>query len=201
MIKAIAFDLGGVLFAEGKSVLVKKLSGDYQYDPSIVLNLLNSPKSIDLRKGLVSDAEFWSWAQEQLPEGYDAQLIKKEWYDSYLLDKDIKALIEKLQGKYKLLVFSGNIESRVEYLDQKYGFRKLFDIEVYSHDYHLCKPEKEFVEAMIKASGVKPEEIVYIDDKEKDAAVARPFGVNVILYSRGNITQLLNELKNYQVSV
>lgn len=201
MVKAIAFDLGGVLFAEGKSVLVKKLSEGYQYDSSIVLKILKSPKSIDLRNGLLSDEEFWSWAQEQLPGGYDAQLIKNEWYDSYLIDKDIKALLEKLQGKYKLLAFSGNIESRVEYLDQKYGFRKLFDIEVYSYDYHLCKPEKEFVEAMIKASGVKPEEIVYIDDEEKGAAAATPLGVNVIIYSRGNITQLLDELKKHQVLV
>jgi HAD superfamily hydrolase (TIGR01509 family) len=201
MVKAIAFDLGGVLFAEGKSVLVKKLSEDYQYDPGIVLKILKSPKSIDLRNGLLSDEGFWSWAQGQLPDGYDAQLIKKEWYDSYLIDEDIKALLGKLQGKYKLLVFSGNIESRVEYLDQKYGFRKLFDIEVYSYDYHLCKPEREFVEAMIKASGVKPEEVVYIDDEEKAAAAAAPLGVNVIIYSRGNITQLLDDLKKHQVSV
>jgi len=201
MIKAIAFDLGGVLFAEGKSVVVKKLSEDYQYDPSIVLDILKSSKSIDLRKGLLSDREFWSWAQEQLPEGYEAQLIKNEWYDSYLLDEDIKALIDRLRGKYKLIAFSGNIKSRVEYLDQKYGFRKFFDIEIYSYDYHLSKPEKEFVEAMVRASGVEPEEIVYIDDQERYASLAIPLGVNVILYSRGSIKQLLMELKDYRISV
>jgi len=201
MIKAIAFDLGGVLFSEGKSVLVKKLSENYQYDPNIIFDVLASPKSIDLRKGLVLDDEFWTWAQAQLPKGYDAQLIKREWYDSYLLDEDIKTLIQNLHGRYKLLIFSGNIGSRVEYLDQKYGFRKLFDIEVYSHEYQMCKPEVEFVEAMIKASGVKSSEILYIDDKERDASVARPLGVNVVLYTQGKISQLLEELKDYQVLI
>lgn len=200
MIKAIAFDLGGVLFSSGSSVVVKKLSEKYGYDPKVVLDIIKSPESFDLRKGLISDKKFWSWAQEQLPDGYDAQLIKKKWDDSYLIDNDIKKLLERLRGKYKLLAFSGNIKSRVEYLDKKYGFRKLFDIEVYSYDYHLRKGEREFVEAMVGASGVKPGEIVYIDDQEKNANVSIPLGINFIIYSRGKIMQLLSELRKYQIT-
>ena len=92
MIKVIVFDLGGVLFAEGKAVLIKRLSKEKDYDKDVVLSILKSPKSIDLRKGLITDEEFWNWAQKQLPNDYDAQLIKKEWYDSYLLDQDILEL-------------------------------------------------------------------------------------------------------------
>lgn len=201
MIKVIAVDLGGVLFTEGKSILVKKLSDSYGYDPSLVLNVLKSFKSYELRKGLISDDEFWGWAKTQLPENYDVQLIKKEWYDSYMLDEDVCRLLEKLADKYVLLVFSGNIKSRVEYLDKKYDFRKLFDIEVYSHEYNLCKPDKEFVEAMIIASKVNPTEILYIDDKPEDSNVAKPYGINTIIYKTGNISKLISELKKYQIFV
>ena len=201
MIKIIAVDLGGVLFTEGKSVLVKKLADNYRYDPVLVLNVLKSPRSYDLRKGLISDDEFWSWAKTQLPENYDVQLIQKEWYDSYMLDEDVYKLLEKLNGKYTLLVFSGNIKSRIEYLDKKYDFRKLFDIEVYSYEYHLCKPEKEFVEAMINVSKVAPNEILYIDDKTEDAEVARPFGINLIIYKNGEITKLEKELNQYRILI
>jgi len=200
MIKVIAFDLGGVLFTEGKSVLVKKLFDEYDYDPETILKVLKSPESKNLRKGIISDEEFWSWVQDQLPE-YDAQLIKKEWYDSYVIDDDINDLLKKLRSKYKLMIFSGNVKSRVEYLDIKYNFRKMFDSEVYSYDYGFCKPEKEFVEAMIKVSEVLPQEILYIDDQEKDANVATEFGVNVLIYKRGMIKELLRQLEKNGVKV
>lgn len=200
MIKVIAFDLGGVFFAEGKSVAVKKLSKEHGYEEGVVLKLLKCHKSLELRKGLISDEEFWNWVQEQLPSGYDAQLIKKEWYDGYVLDTDILNLVKSLKGNYKLMVFSGNIKSRVEYLDKKYDFRKYFDVEVYSHDFHLCKPEREFVEAMIKESGVNPDEIAYVEDDERSSAEALNFGVKAIIYSRGKIRELKEELRKLGVT-
>ena len=201
MIKVIAFDLGGVLFAEGKSVLIKRLSKEKDYDKDVVLSILKSPKSIDLRKGLITDEEFWTWAQKQLPNDYDAQLIKKEWYDSYLLDRDILELAKSLKNKYQLIIFSGNIKSRIKYLDEKYDFRRYFDKEVYSFDYHLNKPQKEFVEVMIKEAGVKPEEIAYIDDYLKDAAPAKELRVNIIIYSKGQIDKLQKELQQIGVDL
>ena len=201
MIKVIAFDLGGVFFTEGKSVLARKLSEKHHYKPEVILGLLKSPESIKLRKGLISDEAFWSWAEKHLPKGYNVQLIKKEWYESYTPDKEIRTIVEKLRGKYTLLIFSDNIKSRVEYLDQKYHFRKLFDIEVYSHDYHLAKPEKDFIKIMIRAAGVKPEEILYIDDKEKNIAAAKSLGIKGIIYSRGEFNKLLEELKEYQITL
>ena len=201
MIKAIAFDLGGVLFSEGKSKVIDELAHTCWYNPAIVSGILNSPESIELRKGLMSDSDFWSWAQKKLPQWYDAQLIKKEWYDCYELDDDIYTLVQWLKWKYTLLIFSGNIKSRVEYLDNKYKFRHIFDCEVYSYMYHVNKPQKEFIEIMIKECGVKPEEIIYIDDRKEFTSAAIPLWVNVIVYSRGKIAQLLKELEFFQILV
>ncbi len=195
MIKAVVFDLGGVLFAEGKSVIMEKLARERGYEREVLRKILSSPESIDLRKGLLSDEAFWGWAQRQLPEGYDALLIKKEWYNGYVLDEDILGLIKKLRGKYKIIAFSGNIRSRVDFLEGKYGFRKLFDLEVYSFDCQLTKPQKRFAEVMIEKSGCRPEEIIYIDDNEEYARPARELGVWVVLYERGKGWRLQKELQ------
>ena len=200
MIKAIAFDYGGVLFAEGKSFMLEKMQ-NYGYDKQKVLEILTSKESLDLRKGLMSDEDFWNWAKSQLPDDYDTEIVKKEWQDGYELDQDILDLVKELKGRYKLIAFSGNVKSRVEYLDRKYDYRKYFDVEVYSYDYHTCKPDLEFVEIMIDKSGVKPEEIAYIDDSEEFSAEAGPLGVNVIIYSRGAIEDLRKELRNLGVEV
>ncbi|MFQ5846965.1 MAG: HAD family hydrolase [Candidatus Methylomirabilales bacterium] len=196
MIKAIAFDLGGVLFAEGNSVAAEKLSRERGYQKDRILGLFMSPKSIALRKGRIADAEFWAWAKQQLPDHYDVHLIQREWYDAYVKDEDIFRLIARLQGKYTIVAFSGNIKSRVDFLEEKYRFRRLFDVEVYSFMHGLSKMDKDFAKVMVRKSGVKAGEIVYVDDNEKHASHAKELGVTVVIYAGGGIQQLQKELEN-----
>jgi FMN phosphatase YigB (HAD superfamily) len=198
-IKAIAWDLGGVLFTERKSIAVVKLERDYHYDWELVTSFLLSPQSKDLPKGLIADGEFWAWAQDKLPERYDAATIRKVWYESYILDNDVLALIKKLKGQYKLVAFSDNIKSRIELLDQKYDFRRLFDQQVYSFDFHCIKPHKKFIGKMIQVSECSPSEIVYVDDNADCAPPAEGLGVNFILYSRQDIRHLQRELNKLGV--
>jgi len=198
-IRAIVFDLGGVLFSEGKSVALEKLAAAHGYERRLVGAILSSPKSIQLRKGLIPDEDFWQWAQQRLPSGYDSRLIQQEWYNGYVLDKDIYELIASLQKKYSMVAFSGNIKSRVAFLEEKYHFRHLFDIEVYSFDFHMTKPERVFVQVMVEKSGARPEEILYIDDNESYAKPARDLGVNVVIYQRGEIERLRQELRRQGV--
>ena len=201
MIQAIVFDLGGVLFSEGKSVAIDKLRREYGYDSELLRRIFSSRESVDLRKGLISDETFWSWVQTQIPQGYDAAIIKKEWYDGYVLDEEVLDLIKQLKSKYRLIAFSGNIGSRVRFLEEKYGFRKLFDVEIYSFDYHLTKPEKEFVEVMIQKAGCQPEAIIYVDDNEAYATPARELGVQVVIYSRVQGAQLRQDLQRLGVAL
>jgi HAD superfamily hydrolase (TIGR01509 family) len=201
MIKAVVVDLGGVLFSEGKSVALEKLAKVHGYDPKLVGAILSSPKSILLRKGLVSDADFWRWAQQQLPSNYDSRLIQQEWYDGYILNEEVYELIAKLRKKYPIIAFSGNIKSRVDCLEEKYRFRHLFVIEVYSFDYNLTKPERAFVDVMIAKSGVSAQEIVYIDDNDSYAKPARELGVNVVIYRCGEMPRVLQELRRYGVEL
>ena len=201
MIKAVVFDLGGVLFAEGKSIAVERLALERGYEREIVSRVLSSETAMELRRGKISDERFWAWARQQMPSDYDASLIRQAWYDGYVLDDDIQALIESLRGRYKLIAFSGNVKSRIEYLEEKYRFRHLFDLEIYSFDYQVTKPDRRFVEIMIEKSGCLPEQIAYIDDNDRYAQPARELGVRVILYRRGELEKLRSKLRQLGVQV
>ncbi|HEX2932960.1 MAG TPA: HAD-IA family hydrolase [Candidatus Binatia bacterium] len=194
MVKTIVIDLGGVLFAEGKSVAMERLAASHGYDQKIVGAILSSAQSILLRKGLISDQEFWQWAKQQLPPDYDGRLIQEEWYDGYVLDPEVYQLVADLRKNYPIVAFSGNIKSRIDFLEAKYHFRHLFHHEIYSFDFHLTKPQKEFVQVMIDKAGVRAEEIVYIDDNDAYAKPARELGVNVIIHRRGETARLREEL-------
>jgi HAD superfamily hydrolase (TIGR01509 family) len=59
----------------------------------------------------------------------------------------------------------------------------------------MTKPEREFVEVMIKKSGVRPDEILYIDDNDSYAQPARELGVNVVIQRQGETESLRTELR------
>lgn len=198
-IKTIAFDLGGVFFSEGKKVASEALYQKYGYDKEMILDLLNSPKSQYLRRGLITDEEFWLWATNKLPQDYDAKIIKKEWYDGYILDENILNLLKKLKNKYKIIAFSGNVKSKVEYLDKKYHFRRYFDAEIYSYDHCFDKKEKKSFEILIKEAGNEPEEILLIDNDEKHIRLAEELGMNAVIYQTGKIKKLEEALRDLGV--
>ena len=186
-IRSIVFDLGGVLFTEGKSVAQEVLSREYGYDPVIIGEILTSERSREMRKGLVSEEAFWSWVTGQITQNYDAQVIRDEWYKGYALDPDVFGLAKRLMGHYKLVAFSENIPDRITYLDKKYRFRKLFDIEVYSYDHQMGKSDPQFLQVLLKTLSERPDEILYIDNSMFPLELAQRRGVNVVHYTTGQI--------------
>jgi len=186
----VVFDLGGVLFTEGKSVALEALSRDYGYDPAVVRKVLTCARSRDMRKGLISEEAFWSWVESWIPEGYDPRTIKDEWYKGYALDGDVFELVKRLKGHYRLAVFSGNIPDRVAYLNERYGYRQHFDVEVYSYDHHANKGDPQFLESLLEMLSVPPDEILYIDDSRDALELAEQRGLNVVLYTTGQVAKI-----------
>lgn len=193
-VRTLAIDLGGVLFTEGKKAAAERLKLKFGYDEKVVLGALRSPLSLDLRRGLVSDDEFWSSVKSALPEGYDAEAIRREWYDGYELNRNVFELLTRLSARCRLIAFSGNVKSRVEFLEKKYGFRKLFDLELYSYDYHFTKPDPGFLDVLLEKCGCESNSLVYVDDDEAALELAAKKGVRTILFD-GDAGKLEDELK------
>ena len=197
----LVFDLGGVLFTEGKSVALKVLTRDYGYDPAVVREVLTCERSRDMRKGLISEKAFWSWVEGQIPRDHDARLIRDEWYKGYALDRNVFELVKRLKGQYRLVVFSENIVDRVAYLDEKYSFREHFDIEVYSYDHHVGKRDPEFLEILLTTLGDRPGEILYIDNSRDVLNLAEQRGLNVVHYTSGEMISIETAMRRLGIHV
>lgn len=203
MIKAIVLDLGGVYFTDGTIIALKK-----------IYKLVDAPKkSVDevfkasphkegflYRTGKLTGKEFWELASKKL--NLDRRTVPKLrdlWFSSYKPNRGMKELVTRLKKKYEMIVFSGNIRDRVNYLDRKYKFKKIFDKFIFSFDIGFNKDQPESYGYLLRKVGCKPNEFVYIDDKPEFLKMARSVGINGILFS--DARTLKKNLRDFGVDV
>ena len=126
MVKAIIFDLGGVLFTNGTAAFVKKIAVRRGRDEEAVRDVLDGVLGSLYREAKISREEFWRRAIEALGLREKMEFLESEWIASYELIEGTKKIVETLAGTYKVYFLSDNVRERVEQLEQKYHFLSLF---------------------------------------------------------------------------
>jgi len=193
MIQAIVFDLGGVLFTNGTTLFAKHIAATHKKDQEEVYKLLNySDFGNAYREGKITGEEFYNSLKKELDLDDDIHELKQKWLEVYQVIEGTKKIIEELRKKYKVYFLSDNVKERVEYAHRRYGFLNWFDGGVFSHEVGVRKPNLKIYETAIVQIGLKPEEIVFIDDKEINLPPAEKIGMKTILYK--NPEQLKKEL-------
>ncbi|MFW9946102.1 MAG: HAD-IA family hydrolase [Candidatus Odinarchaeota archaeon] len=203
-IKTLVFDLGGVYFTPGTYLAIEKIKEIYDIENQNLLidifsDILNSEGNL-IRKGLITIEEF----EERLFLKMNIQNKEKDhiryiWFGSYCLHYGIEKIIKELRKNYRLVVFSGNIRERVEYLNKKCEFLKYFNDAVFSYDYHTNKNDLEFYKELIKHINCKPEEAILIDDEKKNIQLARSLGFNGIHFYYTE--KLIKDLKKFNINL
>lgn len=92
--------------------------------------------------------------------------------------------------------------SNSEIAANKYFKRKkysIFEEIIISINEGITKTEERFYHLTLKRLNLKPEETLFIDDKQYCVDVANKVGMNVILFK--NITQLKRALKTYGIQI
>ena len=178
MIKAVLFDFGGVLTEAGKKGFILH----------IVARLLGMPPDeVDIgdlhymmRRGKGSDEEFFG----QINRRYDAQLTKELFLSNvkgFTKRSDIVYdLAERLRANgIKTGILSNVFGMSAHDLSDR-GFYDNFDPVVLSCEEGYAKPDPEFYHIGIAKTGVKPHEILFIDDQDKCLPEAQKQGMHVI---------------------
>ncbi len=203
-IKTIIFDLGGVYFTPGSFLAIEKIREIYDIKNEKLLREIFSDKPNSegnlLRRGLMTIDEF----EEKLFSKLEINKKEKKhtryiWFGSYCIHYGIEELIKVLKKEYRLLIFSGNVRERIEYLDKKSDFLKYFDDTIFSFDYQKNKDDIEFYEELIEHIECEPSEAILIDDEKKNIKIARSLGFKGIHYYYTE--KLIEDLKNYDIFV
>lgn len=193
MIKAVIFDLGGVLFTNGTKQFITDLSETYHLDRETVKDVLDGTLGSQYREGKLSRNEFWEKAASQLHLTADIEALEDQWISGYKLIEGTKEIIMALAKHYKVYYLSDNVRERVDRINNQYSFLEWFEDGIFSHEVGVRKPHPKVYQEALKKAQVKPEEAVFIDDKPTNLVPAQELGLTAILFESPE--QLKKELR------
>jgi len=150
-----------------------------------------------LKIGEINDEEYWLGTNKihSLKRGLLKELgISKEKYISIRKEsinfitplKNSREFLQKLSDKFVLVLVSNNSFDWGEYVLKKLDYERYFQFLIFSHNIHYSKPGKEIFEIAIKKIKQKIEsnnEILFIDDKEKNLLIPNELGIRTHIFN------------------
>lgn len=197
MIKEIVFDFGGVLYNYNHNQLMKKIGNKLGVSEDLMGKIWKR-SIIKYEKGEISEEQFWKLILDKLKKNIDQKILHNLVIDHFQPIKGTLEILKKLKLKYSIGLIS-NQTTWINNLNVKYNFKKLFKLIIISKDIALRKPQKEIFELYISKSGLKPEEIIYIDDSIEYEKAVKKVGMKFLHYQ--NSEQLENDLNKFGVSI
>ena len=203
IIKAIVFDLGGVVIDLDFSNFYNKIITQSPLNKPQTPIMLEFFRQSDIyHQGNMSGDEFYHLACDLLQV---CMLNQYEFFDAFNsiisgVNSEVVELIRKIRdnNRYKLLALSNVNASHWDYIRNKnWEFINFFDELILSHEIHLIKPDPKIFEYTIQKAGCKPEEIAFIDDGLNNIRSANEFGIVGIKYT--NTDELIEELKKLKL--
>jgi len=149
----------------------------------------------DCQRGTVDIKEVLSPYLEKAGWKKSVEAFLRSWFvyehhpDTALLD-----FIQTLRAKGLPCIINSDQEpNRKQYILEEMNFKHLFDAFYFSCDIGYLKQDVKRFEIVyddiVKQFGaIKKEEIFYIDDQEKNIAVAKNFGIDAVLYESSEKT-------------
>ena len=190
MIKWVIFDIGGVVIDIAPKDVVTRLSTVSGLPVEKIAQLFDFKlvKTDDAQTffeqfvvGRISVDEYVKSMQWVFPN----KVSREEIIEAELLclgadRKDTLALIRELERSVGLGCFSNTHQIHWDKLISEREWYSHFKHIYASHECGLAKPDPEVFHFMLRELGTKPEEMVFLDDVEKNVAAAKSCGWHAV---------------------
>lgn len=183
-IRAIVFDIGGVLEVTPATGWPAKWEAELQLQPGeLEQRLQHVWRGGSL--GTISEAEVEQSVGAIL--GLDqarVDALMQDLWTEYLgtLNVELADYFASLRPRYQTAILSNSFVGARRKEQERYQFGDLCDLLIYSHEEGIEKPDRRIFELACERLGVRPEEIVFLDDHPPHVAAARELGIHAILF-------------------
>ncbi len=184
MIKAIIFDIGGVLIRthdrSHRNNLEDRLGLPRGESEILVFNGEMGRKA---QHGEISSAELYGWIQSHLKlDDAGIAQFKHEFWAGDQLDVDLVNYIRQLRKKYTVCVISNFMDELPHMLKTDFPAADAFHFTVVSAHVGVMKPNPFIFEYTLKLLNLQPEETVFIDDFQHNIDGCKAVGMHGILF-------------------
>jgi glucose-1-phosphatase len=200
-IKALIFDLGGVVFNYSFTQTFEAwsiFSGIPAHEIRRQIAVSDSFKKFE--RNDISESEFIESLSLLLNYKFSITTFEEGWNAIYLETRGyIDNLLRNLKNEYRMVALTNTNATHAKIWKLKYhetlkNFEKVFS----SYEIRARKPEAKAFQIVINYLKLAPQEILFLDDKEQHIEGARYLDLNVILVTSYN--QMRKELKKFNIS-
>lgn len=197
MIKAIIFDVGGVMLRTESRDPRNAIEARHNLAPGeSEIYVFNGEVGQKAQRGEVTIHALWQSIKDKLSLT-DAELaqFKADFWGGDRMDYAMIDFIRSLQKNYKTAIISNAFDDLQDALHNDYQVTDAFDFITVSAIEGVMKPDAQIFESCLKRLQVAPEEAVFIDDFQHNIAGAAAVGIHGIHYTAGmDLAKALAEL-------
>lgn len=189
-VSIVVFDLGKVIFDFDLSKFItayaKKIPGSIGSLDEVIREYTGLASSFE--KGIVSPTQFYDTLSKKTHYTGSYNEFCVIWNNIFKPIPGSIEILAKLAGsksaKYKLAVLSNTNELHFEFLKERYpGVFMLFDKLFLSYETRMLKPDSAVYGQVIDYFRVKPKEIFFTDDIEKNVEAAKLCGIKAYRFT------------------
>ncbi len=195
-IKALIFDAGGVIYDNLDKFIDRSIAKELNTSCKLFAKTLENYVKPHI-KGLIDEEELWLQISSQIPEANASSFINKRPFLFYFkqkvkMKKNVLCFLEQAKKRgYRLIVLSNSIKSLTDY-SRENGFYDQFDFQIISNEIGIMKPDSNMFKFAFSLTNLKPNEVIFIDDKKENILAAEKLGISSIHYHNyGDIGKLL----------
>lgn len=198
-IRAVVFDIGGILeviptggdptsrYPEMNARWERRLAmapGAFDTQITALEERLEREGKSGLT-GSLSEDEFFAelrgmmdWDQPTLDD------FTREFWDIYCGDPnpELAAYLGGLRPRYQTALLSNSFDGARREEEARFHFSEIVDLIIYSHEVGIAKPDPRIYVIACERLGVRPEEVIFLDNHEPNVTSAAASGLHAILY-------------------
>lgn len=188
MIRAVFFDLGGVLLRTEHEAPRQHLAGrlGVEYE-DLVRAVFDSETSRQASLGVIREEQHWQAVAKRLKRPKEAEVIRDEFFAGDALDHTLLDFLRSLRSKFKTGLISNAWSGLRQYIvDHK--FEDAFDHMIISAEVGVVKPDPRIYHMALEQLGVSPNEAVFVDDFIENVKGAQAVGMSAIHFKESQET-------------